>query len=819
MGETVRAAGKIAGRGRLRLLGLLTVTGTLVASGAVTAVEQASATTLTTLSGTVSGVAATRLADVTIQALNPATHAVLATTSTDGAGNYTLKVANGQVDENIVPAAVTGAAASTVHVTVSGPTVVNPVLTIATAHPYTGHLFEADGVTPLQGTVCLAPGAQPDMAVRCTTTNGAGVYSLPEASTGYSTTSFDVSGVVPGGTWTQVGSGLGGASGGDFIFPVHSLTVTVKAAGGALLAGAQVMELTPSPLLTDYDYVDARYPYLQTGPQATTDSNGVAHLLIYGGAGASLRVVPPTSASGTLFESNLDLTTTSALTVTLPTAVTYAGTLTQADGTTPVVGLLCLTPSTGVPWQRVCAQSSGSGAFSMPVATGTYTSSVTLPDSTGLGAIFTLGTVVHVNANTTTSIVLPIRNVTVNVVDPSSHPVAGAAIDVATDSGGISTGWYLSTGGEFTSTTNASGVATFALSAAGFVDLSVQPPVGSMTLGGVGARFPIGNADLTQNVSLPTGVKFSGELVGPDLVTPATGQVCMTAEAASPGSTSAGQRCVTTAADGTFATSVTPGKYLFSLTTPDGLQLAARDSNDGTQDVDITQDTDAQLEVPRANVKINVVDGSGNAVSGAEVDTYSAANFANGSWNMNGSVQKSSTTTNSAGSTTATAYAVVPQTVADNAIIDIGVVPPSGDSQLSSVYAAQLPLTGDGTYTMVLGGEVPATVTNVVATRSSTTATVAWSAPQESATGYSVVLTPGGLGVSVAGTAQVGDDSWSRSEHDLPGRRPRFERPRNRDRELAGDGNNWIAGQSRDGWRRIAACRPTVRWTDRGDRG
>ena len=750
----MHAAGKFARRGRLRLLGLVTAAGTLVASGALTASEQASATTLTTLSGTVSGVAALRLPDITIQALDPTTHAVLATTTTDGAGNYTLNVANGAVDEYVLPAAVTGATPSTIHVTVSGPTVVNPVLTIAAAHPYTGHLFESDGVTPLQGTVCLAPAFQPDMAVRCATTDGAGVYSLPEASAGYSTTTFDLSGAIPGGTWTQVGSGLGGANGGDFVFPVHQLAVTVKAPGGALLAGAQVMELTPSPLLTDYDYVDRRYPYLQTGPQATTDSNGVAHLLIYGGVGASLRVVPPTSASGTLFESNLDLTTTSALTVTLPTAVTYAGTLTQADGTTPVVGLLCLTPSTGAAWQRVCVQSSGSGAFSMPVATGTYTSSVTLPDSTGLGAIFSLGTVVHVTANTSTSIVLPIRNLTVNVVDPGSHPVAGAAIDVGTDSGGISTGWYLSSGGEFTATTNASGTATFALSAAGFIDLNVQPPVGSLTLDGVGVRFSIGDADLTQNVSLPTGVTFSGEVVGPDLATPAAGQVCLTGEPASPGAISAGQRCATAAADGTFDISIAPGRYLFSLKTPDGLELAARDSNDGTQDVEITQNTVAQLVVPKASLKINVVDSAGNPVSGAEVDTYSATNFDNGSWHMSGSVQKTSTTTNSSGSTTATAFAVVPQSVADNAFVDIGVVPPSGDTQLSTGYVADLPLTGDGTYTMVLDGEVPATVTNVVATRSATTATVAWSAPQESATGYSVVLTPGGLGASVAGTAR-----------------------------------------------------------------
>jgi uncharacterized membrane protein YgcG len=696
-----------------------------------------------------------RLPDITIEALNPTTHAVLATTTTDGAGNYTLQVANGAVDEYILPAAVTGATPNTIHVTVNGPTVVNPVLTIAAAHPYTGHLFESDGVTPLQGTVCLAPAFQDDMAVRCATTNGAGVYSLPEASAGFSTTTFDLSAAIPGGTWTQVGSGLGGANGGDFVFPVHPLAITVKTPGGALLAGAQVMELTPSPLLTDYDYVDPRYPYLQTGPQATTDSNGVAHLLVYGGTGASLRVVPPTSASGTLFESNLDLTTTSALTVTLPTAVTYAGKLTQADGATPVVGLLCLTPSTGVAWQRMCAQSSGSGAFSMPVPTGIYTSTVTLPDSSELGAIFTLGSVVHVNANTTTSIALPIRNLTVNVVDPSSHPVAGALINVGTDSGGISTGWYLSSGGEFSATTNASGTATFALSAAGFVDLNVQPPVSSLTLAGVGVRFPIGDADLTQNVSLPTGVTFSGEVVGPDLSTPAAGQVCLTAEPASPAAISAGQRCATAAADGTFDISIAPGRYLFSLTTPDGLQLAARDSNDGTQDVDITQNTVAQLVVPMASLTINVVDSAGNPVSGAEVDTYSATNFDNGSWSMSGSAPKSSTTTNSSGATTVTAFAVVPQSVVDNAFVDIGVVPPSGDTQLSNGYIADLPLTGDGTYTMVLDGEVPATVTNVIATRNSTTATVAWSAPQESATGYSVVLTPGGLGASVAGTART----------------------------------------------------------------
>jgi putative cell wall-binding protein len=754
MGEAVRAAGKFARRGRVRLLGLVTATGTLVASGALTAGQHASATTLTTLSGTVSGVATARLPDITVEALNPTTHAVLATTTTDGAGNYTLKVANGQVDEYIVPAPITGAAPSTIHVTVNGPTAVNPVLTIATAHPYTGHLFEADGVTPVQGTVCLAPTFQTDMAVRCATTNSNGVYSLPAASSGFSTASIDISGAVPGGTWTQVGSGLGGASGGDFVLPVHPLAVTVKAPGGALLAGAQVMEITPSPLLTNYDYVDPRSPAIQTGPQATTDSNGVAHLLVYGGTGASLRVVPPTSASGTLFESNLDLTTTSALSVTLPTALTYSGTLTQADGTTPVVGVLCLTPTTGLAWQQICAQSSGSGAFSMSVPAGTYTSIATLPDTT-YGATLTLGAAVHITSNTTTSIALPLRNLTVDVVDPSSNAVAGAVIVAgSSNSSAPSAGWYLTSGGSFGATANASGVATVAVLAPGGVSLSVQPPAGSLTLGGVGVSVAMGNADATQNVSLPAGVTFSGLLLAPDGVTAAAGQVCLTAEPVAPSIASAGQRCATAAADGSFAMSVAPGAFYFSLTTADGLQLVAQDSNDGVQDVHISEDTVAYLEVPKATVQINVVDSAGNPVPGARVDTYDQLLFGNGSWNMSGMLPKSSATTNSAGSTTVTAYAVVPEADGDVSMINVGVVPPSGSTELSNVYAAQLPLSGNGTYTIVLDGELPATVSNVAATRTSTTATVAWSAPQESSSNYTVTLTPGNLAASVSGTVR-----------------------------------------------------------------
>ncbi len=221
-----------------------------------------------------------------------------------------------------------------------------------------------------------------------------------------------------------------------------------------------------------------------------------------------------------------------------------------------------------------------------------------------------------------------------------------------------------------------------------------------------------------------------------------------------------------------------------------------------------------QLLVPRATVKINVVDGAGNPVSGAEVDTYERVHFSEDPWHLGGSVAKSSTTTNSSGATTVTAFGDVAG-VNGAGYVSIGVVPPSGYTQLSNVYIAELPLSGDSSYTMVLDGEVPATASNVVATRSindSNGRVVSTSGELDRLLGRPDAWCPR---CERQRHGTVGDNLGPRSEHDISGRRPRSERSGHRCGEFAGHGSRGRTGQPGTGGGGSLPAGLPVRWDHR----
>jgi len=298
-------------------------------------------------------------------------------------------------------------------------------------------------------------------------------------------------------------------------------------------------------------------------------------------------------------------------------ALTVSGTLLYPDGTPAAGASIGLSPVEG--GSGPTTSSAENGGYTLAVTPGVYDLSVSVvgpPDSiAGLpGLEFT--------TDTSLDLTLPLKHVTIRVLDENGDPVVGARVSTGGTAGpGVI--WdpdlpagYATTYGSLT--TDASGEATGWMAPTTQPDFlytfTVTPAEGDTTHALTYLRDVEITEDVTLTIELPLALTVSGTLLYPDGTPAAGASIGLSPVEGGSGPTTS------SAENGGYTLAVTPGVYDLSVSV-----VGPPDSIAGLPGLEFTTDTSLDLTLPLKHVTIRVLDENGDPVVGARVSTGGTA--------------------------------------------------------------------------------------------------------------------------------------------------------------------------------------------------
>ena len=437
----------------------------------------------------------------------------------------------------------------------------------------------------------------------------------------------------------------------DFALPLRAVTVNVVDPAGAPLAGVRVT--TPgafSSLIPFGPFTGtglSSYDPLATTP-VVTGPNGTAVLWLFptapGATANQQYTLTATPPAGSPFRpgqvTGVAVGGDTTVTMTLAVPVTLSGRIVDALGSALPNQRVRLSPGAGVSFDTT---TDADGRYSLAVSPGSYGATVDGGFGTQPALRLPQNYSISINGplaltqDTVLDFALPLRAVTVRVVDPAGLPVAGtrlttpgafnnlipfgpftgtglssydplATTPIVTDDGGAAVLWLFPTAVGATANQQYTVTAT--------------PPAGSSFRPGQATGVAVGG-DTTVTIALAAPVTLRGRIVDA-LGSPLPGQRVRL----SPGSGVSFD--ASTDADGRYSLVVSPGSYGATVDGGFGTQPALRLPQSYSISVNgplaLTQDTVLDVALPLRAVTVRVVDPAGAPLAGVRLTTPGAFN-------------------------------------------------------------------------------------------------------------------------------------------------------------------------------------------------
>ncbi|HVL69942.1 MAG TPA: carboxypeptidase regulatory-like domain-containing protein [Vicinamibacterales bacterium] len=468
-----------------------------------------------TLSGTVFG-GGSPLPGTLVEALDDGTATVAAQATTDGAGRYSLSLAAGTYDVRVTPPAGSGFGQETVqNLSVTADRTYDVIL-LAASGSLSG-IVRGYGGAPLEGLQIFVYTTNWQVLAQ-TTTDANGYYSV---SVGGGTVIWYAQAPWPPASRPapsylygyRYNVPVNGATTFDVQLPVVKVSGTVTDADGAAIAGATVQ--------LDSNSWGPDVTYSANNNTTTTDGNG--HYVIYGfaagahGGSSTLTVRPPASVeAGIVSQSGLVFTGDEVRNIVLARPTTLSGTVRGHGGAT-LSGLQVFVYTSN--WQLLGQTTTdANGRYSVPVGDGTVIWYVQSPwppaDRPAPSYFYGYRYNVTISGETQFDVTLPVVKVTGTVTDPAGNAVAGATVELDSNSWGPDTTY--SANNNRTTTDGAGRYEIFGFASGahgGNSTLTVRPPAGS-PLAIVSRSSLTFTGDTIQDVVLPQPSAFTGTIRG-----------------------------------------------------------------------------------------------------------------------------------------------------------------------------------------------------------------------------------------------------------------------------------------------------------------
>jgi hypothetical protein len=370
------------------------------------------------VAGTVTAQAgpSTFLTGSTVRALTAGTSTVVATTSVDGNGAYSMSVPAGTYDVQVTPPnGSTYRTSTATAMSVTTDTALDFILFQGSSGP--------PGTSYISGTIrdlgnAAVAGITVSDGSASATTDAQGQFRLASTDGSHTLRVSNGSGGSTAGFTLQAPITVNGDTTFAFTLPLRRLTVHLTDTTSATVPGGQVQVSAP---VSDVQ--------LAAGITATATSQ-TAGATSGSGGDAVMRVLPTTGSSGnavgfaagspyqgrTFSLPAISADTTVPVTIDLavqPTAVTYSGTV--KDGSNNAV------PNVQVAIGSATATTSNAGAFSLQTTAGDHTVTVSRSSASSFSVQFP----VTLNADTAQALTLPLKQLTVHVTS-GGQPISGA---------------------------------------------------------------------------------------------------------------------------------------------------------------------------------------------------------------------------------------------------------------------------------------------------------------------------------------------------------------------------------------------------------
>src|SRR6185503_19419943 len=273
--------------------------------------------------------------------------------------------------------------------------------------------------------------------------------------------------------------------------------------------------------------------YFTSVPLPTTDTGGDATMWLFPNGVSGTYTLSATPPAGSPFATtslhNVEITTSTAVTITLATPISLSGRVMDSEGGGIAGQRVVLTPVGGT--ERGTVITDDSGQYSFQVAPGdyniriaSYNENAYSPASENAPTYYKLGTTtpISLTESTVLDIPLPEHRVSVHVQDTASNPVAGVALSTqGVYNTNLSVGSSPAYGYSFyfisapLPTTDTGGDATmwlFPNGVSGTYTLSATPPAGSPF-----ATTSLHNVEITTStavtITLATPISLSGRVM------------------------------------------------------------------------------------------------------------------------------------------------------------------------------------------------------------------------------------------------------------------------------------------------------------------
>ena len=459
----------------------------------------AQAAAQSTLSGTVYG-GSSPLANTLVEALNDGTTTVVASSTTDGSGRYSMALANATYDLRVTPAAGSGYGTETVqNVTVSGDRIYDVILLASGSGKVSGTVvgyggnpvananvtvytnswqWLASGVTDAEGRYTFAVSGTVHIGV------GGGWPASPHAPQSWSAWRYNVA--------------VSGATVVDFALPVVKVSGQVTTEAGTGVASASV---------SAYGGGSASNTYFDGSGSAVTDGSGRYAMLLMKGSN-NFTVRPPNGSTLTPITANAALSGDTTRDFVLPAAVLLSGIVTGYGGHA-IANANVTVYTSGGQW-IASTQTDSNGKYSVAASTGAvhvavgggWPASPYAPQSWSAWRYN-----VAVSGATVVDFALPVVKVSGQVTTEAGSGVASASVSAY--GGESSAGSYFDGSG---STVTASSGSYSMLLMKGSNNFTVRPPNGS-TLTPMTVNVPL-SADAIRDFVLRPAVLISGLVTG-----------------------------------------------------------------------------------------------------------------------------------------------------------------------------------------------------------------------------------------------------------------------------------------------------------------
>ena len=425
------------------------------------------------------------------------------TTGSDGTATFALipSSTNNITLQATPPAAdTTLASAGLPNLSITSDT--NLMINLPQAVTWSGSVVTSKGVA-IPGASIYLTGA----SSRATTADSTGAFSFKIAPGTYNirVANYQGSGAdYP--TYFEAYQGsitVGGDLAQNITIPVDQVVLSVRDPSGSPVAGATInyggngyyyadnFAFTPGGGATGLVYVSAL--------DVTTGSDGTATFALIPSSTSNITLEATPPAADTNLTSaglpNLSITSDTNLTIDLPQAVTWSGSLVTSKGVAIPAASISLTGAS-----NHTATTTSTGGFSFNLAPGTY--KIEVSNYQGSGADYPSYFVAYqgsitISSDISQSITIPVDQVVLSVRDPSGSPVAGATINYGGNGYYYADNFAFTPGGGATDlvyvhsldvTTGSDGTATFALipSSTNNITLEATPPAADTTFTSVG---------------------------------------------------------------------------------------------------------------------------------------------------------------------------------------------------------------------------------------------------------------------------------------------------------------------------------------------